>query len=324
MLNVLSFNLMNELNESETNSIIIKKKVIIESDKISTENINEGFIIQLRMNNYDGYWGPQEDAGDNNVVDKENAKIYPTREEAENARTYIKNNYNATHIHILKESEEPNHQILNEENSDAVDRLFSGNELYFRTSDGTALMIHYADNYPQPEEYDEGYKTEFGGSEEALNKAQQAADSGDVWELVEVDDEGNPTSTIYGYAYGIDELKSYLKDLREVKIKKSLEEDKSCNQNKDLTEDSSSDKENNNKDLNENNKPITEANVSKKVLLKNQGNVYMFECKGNKDFTHIVGENFNESENLLENVETYNNKEDADVDYNKRCGLNIK
>ena len=142
MLNKLSFNLMNELNESETESYKIKKKVIMESDRDKTEDCN------VELNN----------------------------------------------------SEEPKHETLNEGNSDAVDRLFSGNELYFRNADGTAIMIHYADNYPQPEEYDEGYKTELGGSEEALNAAQQAAENGDVWELVEVDNEGNSTGTIYGYA----------------------------------------------------------------------------------------------------------------------------
>lgn len=500
MLNKLSFNLMNELNESETKSYKIKKKVIMESNCVKTEDCN------VELNN----------------------------------------------------SEEPTHQVLNEENSDAVDRLFSGNELYFRDADGTAIMIHYAENYPQPEEYDEGYKTEFGGSEDALNAAQQAAENGDVWELVEVDNEGNFNGTIYGYAYGIDELKEYLKDLREVKVKKSLEEAaeffgysisddienyggpvgfdrffqrainggiedeafeefgsrKATNVNKmarirykeykdkfpnipkdnsirkelnqfitdinakqigkaktaknfadikiefengltgeliynddgstkqpyilyighkydrivatnieelkqkynsltkDLKEDMIDDNieaarqdsikkgltseseetdldepsEDDNKNIlqakkdelearlgeilmsikdkqmdteefralsreaaeidsqitdldnqinglyeseeepnkevkKECNTLITEATVSGKTLLKNQGNVYMFECKGNKDFTHIVGENYNESENLLENVETYTSKEEADKDYLKRCGL---
>ena len=402
MLNKLSFNLMNELNESETESYKIKKKVIMESDRVKTEDCN------VELNN----------------------------------------------------SEEPKHETLNEGNSDAVDRLFSGNELYFRNADGTAIMIHYADNYPQPEEYDEGYKTELGGSEEALNAAQQAAENGDVWELVEVDNEGNSTGTIYGYAYGIDELKEYLKGLREVKIKKSLEEDMiddnieaarqdsiekgltSESEEADLDEPSEDDNKNilqakkdelearlgeilmsikdkqmdtnefralsreaaeidsqitdlenqinglyeseidniiadkgilpeikkfddkiirdaflnmcelqqisvenqtqvlqecrrlsgeepltesgeepNEEVKKECDKPITEANVSGKTLLKNQGNIYMFECKGNKDFTHIVGENYNESENLLENVETYTSKEEADKDYLKRCGL---
>lgn len=68
-------------------------------------------------------------------------------------------------------------------------------------------------------------------------------------------------------------------------------------------------------------KPITEASITEKNLLKSQGNVYMFECKGNPKFTHIVGENYDESENTLENVETYNNKEDADKDYLGRCDI---
>ena len=74
-------------------------------------------------------------------------------------------------------------------------------------------------------------------------------------------------------------------------------------------------------DLRESAKPIKEAAITEKNLLKSQGNVYMFECKGNSDFSHIVGENYNEEENTLENVETYNNKEDADKDYLGRCEI---
>ena len=74
-------------------------------------------------------------------------------------------------------------------------------------------------------------------------------------------------------------------------------------------------------DLRESAKPIKEAAITEKNLLKSQGNVYMFECKGNSDFSHIVGENYNEEENTLENVETYSNKEDADKDYLGRCEI---
>lgn len=74
-------------------------------------------------------------------------------------------------------------------------------------------------------------------------------------------------------------------------------------------------------DLRESAKPIKEAAITEKNLLKSQGNIYMFECKGNSDFSHIVGENYNEEENTLENVETYNNKEDADKDYLGRCEI---
>lgn len=395
MLNKLSFNLVNELNESETKSCKIKKKVIMESDRVICEDHQLYYDDIQNMSTEERHelWMTYHDK-DFEDTDKGNDMFWDWAEEE-------------FPIKELNDSEEPTHQVLNEENSDAVDRLFSGNELYFRDADGTAIMIHYADNYPQPEEYDEGYKTEFGGSEEALNAAQQAAENGDVWELVEVDNEGNSTGTIYGYAYGIDELKEYLKDLREVKVKKSLEEDMiddnieaarqdsiekgltSESEETDLDEPSEDDNKNIlqskkdelearlgeilmsikdrqmdteefralsreaaeidsqitdidnqlqglyeedcSKEVKENcndkkikkecDKPITEATVSGKTLVKNQGNVYMFECKGNKDFTHIVGENYNESENLLENVETYTSKEEADKDYLKRCGL---
>lgn len=485
MLNKLSFNLMNELNESETQSHRIKKKVIMESDRVICEDHQLYYDDIQNMSTEERHelWMTYHDK-DFEDTDKGNDMFWDWAEEE-------------FPVKELNDSEEPTHQVLNEENSDAVDRLFSGNELYFRNADGTAIMIHYADNYPQPEEYDEGYKTELGGSEEALNAAQLAAENGDVWELVEVDNEGNSNGTIYGYAYGIDELKEYLKDLREVKVKKSLEEDMiddnieaarqdsiekgltSESEETDLDEPSEDDNKNilqakkdelearlgeilmsikdkqmdtdefralsreaaeidsqitdldnqinglyetelnesqnlelknaskdptwitgkvnvddksydvqakvymedsnfgidngkisklivyNPKDnttiidydrgwnkkpddkssedlynyliselykfrdnhpynvnnIEENNKPITEANVSKKIMLKNQGNIYMFECKGNKDFTHIVGENYNESENLLENVETYTSKEEADKDYLKRCGI---
>lgn len=573
MLNKLSFNLMNELNESETEAYQIKKKVIMESNCVKTINeVSEAssnkFVFTDDMNYYlksayDAFNQSLKDTDeddikndydtmDNNInhfidlLNKEydlNANketlhyeiseiIQRTNYEdaKEDINKYLNNqiiSYNWDNLNYdkiqnlsdtekqdlwmndhtepfenteegwnmfwdwvkekfpvkeLNDSEEPKYETLNEGNSDAVDRLFSGNELYFRDADGTAIMIHYAENYPQPEEYDEGYKAEFGGSEEALNAAQLAAENGDVWELVEVDNEGNFNGTIYGYAYGIDELKEWLKDLREVKVKKSLEEDmiddniKAARQDSiekglisedDKTEDSSevekikdkylgliknifqksratgksmdnyetdidnlfndyreeminagitdeeeinetfyqglylavehedslrhegppskeeantilqdkikmledrladilisiqdkqmdtdefralsreaaeldsqiTDIENQINGLYESeeepnkenqevkkecNTPITEATVSGKTLLKNQGNIYMFECKGNKDFTHIVGENYNESENLLENVETYTSKEEADKDYLNRCGL---
>lgn len=572
MLNKLSFNLMNELNESETEAYKIKKKVIMESNCVKTinevsETSSNKFVFTDDMNYYlksayDAFNQSLKDTDEDdikndydimnnninhfiNLLNKEydlNANketlhyeiseiIQRTNYEdaKEDINKYLNNQiigYNWDNLNYdkiqnlsdiekqdlwmndhtkpfenteegwnmfwdwvkekfpvkeLNDSEEPTHQVLNEENSDVVDRLFSGNELYFRDADGTAIMIHYADNYPQPEEYDEGYKTEFGGSEEALNAAQLAAENGDVWELVEVDNEGNSTGTIYGYAYGIDELKEYLKDLREVKVKKSLEEDmiddnieaarqdsiekgliseeedednsevekikdKYLNLIKNIFQKSRTagksidnygtdidslfndfreemmnagttdeeemneifyqglysavehedslrhegppskeeantilqdkikmledrladilvsiqdkqmdteefralsreaaeidsqitDLENQINGLYESeeepnkenqevkkkcNTPITEATVSGKTLLKNQGNIYMFECKGNKDFTHIVGENYNESENLLENVETYTSKEEADKDYLDRCGL---
>ena len=67
---------------------------------------------------------------------------------------------------------------------------------------------------------------------------------------------------------------------------------------------------------------VNEAEVSGLNLIKNQGNVYMFEAKG-QDFTHIVGENYDAKEHILEKAETYNSKDEADKDYMKRCGIEV-
>ena len=396
----------------------------------------------------------------------------------------------------LNDSEEPTHQVLNEDNNSVIDKIIHGDDVYFRDSYGQAIMIHYAENYPQPEDYDEGYKDD----PEGLEIAKKYAESGDVFEALEIDEDTlEPTGTTLGYFYGPEELTDGIaaEGLREVKVKKSLEENMiddniedarqdsiekgltSESEETDLDEPNEDDNKNilqakkdelearlgeilmsikdkqmdteefralsreaaeidsqitdlenqinglyetelnesqnlelknaskdptwitgkvnvddksydvqakvymedsnfgidngkisklivyNPKDnttiidydrrwnkkpddkssedlynyliselykfrdnhpynvdnIEENNKPITEATVSGKTLLKNQGNIYMFECKGNKDFTHIVGENYNESENLLENVETYTSKEEADKDYLDRCGL---
>ena len=104
------------------------------------------------------------------------------------------------------------------------------------------------------------------------------------------------TISTYAYLYGIDELKDFVQaeNLKEVKTKMVIDE-------------SDSD-------------ALDEAKVKGLTMLKNQGNVYMFEAKG-QDFTHIVGENYNKAEQILENAKTYNNKEDADKDYMERCGI---
>ena len=135
----------------------------------------------------------------------------------------------------LKESEESKKQILNEDNSDAFNRIKHGEKVYFRDSQGVYCYIDYADDYEEPEEYDNGYTSgwEKGKDpkydkeqEDRLNNAKEAAEYGNVWEVVECDKNCNPTGNILTYAYGEDELKYVLDGLREVKIKTELEESK--------------------------------------------------------------------------------------------------
>ena len=151
MLNKLSFNLMNELNESETRTFKIKKKVFMESDGVKEET-------------------------------------------------------------------------LTEDASSALDKIISGDEVYFRDPQGRAMIIKYTNNYPEPEDYDEGYKEEYGGSADELEYAKKAAEEGNVWEALEVDEEGNPTGVSIALFYGEEELRRMLEDLREVNVIKKLEE----------------------------------------------------------------------------------------------------
>lgn len=90
----------------EGEETIVPEVDVDTDDMEECKTLNENYIISLTMNGYEGYWGPQEDAGDNNIVDKEMAKIYTTREEAENAISYIMDNYEAEDVNILEESKE--------------------------------------------------------------------------------------------------------------------------------------------------------------------------------------------------------------------------
>lgn len=108
--------------------------------------------------------------------------------------------------------------------TEAYDRLVSGDDIFFRDEGGQALLGHYADNYPEPEDYDEGYKPEYGGTEDGLAKAKAAAENKDVWEFIVANDDCSLTGEIYTYCYGQDELMDFLKQLRQVNVVKRLEE----------------------------------------------------------------------------------------------------
>lgn len=141
-------------------------------------------------------------------------------------------------ITSFNESEEvKGKEVLNELGTDStIDKLIAGDELYFRNNDGLALMVRYADTYDQPEDYDEGYTQgwERGADEEFdkvqdenFAKAKQAAEEGNVWEVLEIDETTlQPNGSVYGYLYGQEELAKFLKEVREVRVVKRLEESK--------------------------------------------------------------------------------------------------
>ena len=141
-------------------------------------------------------------------------------------------------ITSFNESEEvKGKEVLNELGTDStIDKLIAGDELYFRNNDGLALMVRYADTYDQPEDYDEGYTQgwERGADEEFdkvqdenFAKAKQAAEEGNVWEVLEIDETTlQPNGSVYDYLYGQEELAKFLKEVREVRVVKRLEESK--------------------------------------------------------------------------------------------------
>ena len=134
---------------------------------------------------------------------------------------------------------EVDNKIMNESapGTDAYDKLVQGDDVYFRNEEGIALLGHYADNYPEPEDYDEGFKPEYGGTEEGLQKAKEAAANGDVWEFMEVfEDTLQPMNEIYAYVYGQDDLMEMLKTLRQVNVVKKLEENQIEDARKDSIE----------------------------------------------------------------------------------------
>ena len=135
--------------------------------------------------------------------------------------------------------DEVDNKIMNESapGTDAYDKLVQGDDVYFRNEEGIALLGHYADNYPEPEEYDEGFKPEYGGTEEGLQKAKEAAANRDVWEFMEVfEDTLQPMNEVYAYVYGQDDLMEMLKTLRQVNVVKKLEENQIEDARKDSIE----------------------------------------------------------------------------------------
>lgn len=144
--------------------------------------------------------------------------------------------------------DEVDNKIMNESapGTDAYDKLVQGDDVFFRNEEGIALLGHYADNYPEPEEYDEGYVTGWNKGEdpeydkkqeEKFQKAKEAAANRDVWEFLEVNEEtGQPDGGVYAYVYGQDELMDFLKQVKKVDKISRLEEDQINDARKDSIE----------------------------------------------------------------------------------------
>lgn len=144
--------------------------------------------------------------------------------------------------------DEVDNKIMNESapGTEAYDQLVAGDDIFFRDEDGQALLGHYADHYPEPEDYDEGYVTGWNKGEdpeydkkqeEKFQKAKEAAANKDVWEFRIVDENTlQPTGEIYAIVYGQDELMDLLGAMRRVDKVSKLEENQIEDARKDSIE----------------------------------------------------------------------------------------
>lgn len=113
-------------------------------------------------------------------------------------------------------------KTLKETENSTMEKIKSGEKVYLR-QDGTPMVIEYADDYPAPGEYDQGYDSED------LAVAEAAAEDKEVWVVNEVDENNlEQTGPVLVYIYGDQELYDFLGDKKEVRVVTRLEESAEC------------------------------------------------------------------------------------------------
>lgn len=228
MLNKLSYNLMNALNESEEIKV---KKITYTANTYLNENCKEEKLDENIETS------EEKDAIEERLASLKTQLEVDGEQLADDEKEAIKAEIAELENQLAED--EVDDKIMNESapGTDAYDKLVQGDDVYFRNEEGVALLGHYADNYPEPEEYDEGFKPEYGGTEEGLQKAKEAANNKDVWEFMEVfEDTLQPMNEVYAYVYGQDDLMEMLKTLRQVNVVKKLEENQIEDARKDSIE----------------------------------------------------------------------------------------
>lgn len=366
MNNSTSFNIMNELNESDTNAFKLNRKVIIESDKVVTKDLkeaNETATFELD-------WANEDIANMENDQEKEltliknventlktndiNAKVEvisldgdgfggwpivkvtgPKEDLAKNIGLYYLNNnedeidYSDIYDTYLENKESKESKKLKEEisarsNYDKLENAIDegiitkdqiADELMQALSDDD--LAYYLSNifdFENEEDLEESEKSDdtigtfsidvsfdTDSKKDLLDKVNEwlgpIADKVKVtvakfpgysgWPTIKLTgDKGLIANKLVSSGYG---------DTVEEVIDTFLEE--------------SEKKEATNK--------IEEAEVKNLQEVKSQGNIYMLK----DDNKYMVGENYNESEGILENAEIYESKDEADKDYLSRCDI---
>jgi len=289
MLNKLSFNLMNELNESETNAIQIKKKVFIESDKVTVKSLKEGFKLGEKAEIIDTCERRGQPIA---LVNLSKAKGW---DEYVIAFGYTTENdevsWNYGYYYYDEESAK-----------EAFEKVKAGGNL--SESEDNSNTIPMYDDYIDA--LSDKFKRKF-----SLHTSEDGMGDLDILK----------NGHLVGSIYRNDDNKYEVKLKRYIKGTKIADTWQEAVQILNSTVPSSSSDSTKSEDLKE--KPIVEAaetEVKDLQVIKEQGNIYMLEDKS-EGTRYIVGENYNLSEGEIENAEIYDNKEEADKDYLDRCEI---
>lgn len=366
MNNSTSFNIMNELNESDTNAFKLNRKVIIESDKVVTKDLkeaNETATFELD-------WANEDIANMENDQEKEltliknventlktndiNAKVEvisldgdgfggwpivkvtgPKEDLAKNIGLYYLNNnedeidYSDIYDTYLENKESKESKKLKEE----ISARSNYDKLENAIDEGIITKDQIADELMQALSDDDlaYYLSNIFDfeNEEDLEESEKSDDTIGTFSI----DVSFDTDSKKDLLDKVNEWLGPIADKVKVTVAKfpgysgwptiKLTGDKGLIANKLVSSDygdtveevidtfleESEKKEATNK--------IEEAEVKNLQEVKSQGNIYMLK----DDNKYMVGENYNESEGILENAEIYESKDEADKDYLSRCDI---
>jgi len=142
-------------------------------------------------------------------------------------KSFIKTYY-PEYKDVLEKIESKKVKVEVKNMNDIIDRLYSGDKVYFKDTTGYFAGINQyyvcekSLDYPKdPNDYDEGYTSGWNiGDDTAYDKEQErkyqrakkASEDGDVWEFDEVDENGEYVGVVATICYGKDELQYVLDD----------------------------------------------------------------------------------------------------------------
>ena len=312
MLNNQSFNMMKALQEAE--EVEIKKKITVDSyheELIESVDLTQDYVERTEptdlnqikisgkvnlLNSYDKFGNLPSDWVDNYV---ENYKGELTDKECNELRRYLNKIYSFIHEElIVEESTEETQKVSKEERLASLKTQLEVDGAQLSDDEKQAIQEEINQLESELNECDTKPMTEESCETKVEENVEINVDS-ETGDVEVTTDEGENVEVV-------DETEESDESTDEEIIDEPSEEapvDTKVSVDEELKEESET--------------PITEQEVTNLREVKNQGNIFMLQ----DDTKFIVGENYNESEALIENAEIYKSKEEADKDYLDRCEI---